>query len=94
MGIAERKLGPISAMVGSELVGRLERLCSPFCIFVLVPKLLRAHAVGAEKMPSQMRLIGKTGFRCHIRDRAPFAGLQQQLLGVSQPTMQQVLMRR
>jgi hypothetical protein len=40
-----------------------------------------------------MRLIGKTGFRCDIRDGAPCV-CREQLLGVLQSTTQKVLVRR
>ena len=45
------------------------------------------------KVPRQMRLISKSGFRRDIRHRAPLV-CREQFLGVPEPTTQQVLVRR
>ena len=75
----------------SKRFGRLERSCALFCL--RPPKLLRDLTESAAKMPGQMRLIGKTGFRCDIRDRAHF-GCRSQLLAIPQSTTHKLLVRR
>jgi hypothetical protein len=42
-------------------------------------------------MPAEMRLIGKTGFGCHVYEREIFFWRRQKLLAVTQPATHQVL---
>lgn len=71
--------------MGPNAAARLGRLCSLFSLFVRPPKLLRALAEGAAKMPSEVGLIGKASFRSDIGKRGLFVD-EQQLLGASEPT--------
>jgi hypothetical protein len=73
--------------------GRIESLCSLFCLFVCPPKSLRAATESAAKLLGQMGLVGEAAFRSDIGHRASFL-CQQQPLGVSQPAAQKVLVRR
>jgi hypothetical protein len=55
--------------------------------------LLRSLAESTPKVPGEMRLVGKSGFRRNVGDRAPFV-CRQKLSGIAHSTAQEVLVRR